>query len=299
MEARLGHSRVLAGIGMAAFAYALFSGQDAVLKGLVAGHSVFVILFFRSITVLILSAIVGGRQGLRIACQSPVKGLQFLRALFLLVAWLCYYSGARDLQLSELTTLYYLSPVLITVLAIPFLGERVSFWRWAAVLLGLMGVIVATNPAGRADMLPAALVLASAVIWACSNIVVRLIQRTDPTLNQLLYGNCLFIVACAPMLWWTWRGETALDILPMVLIGAVGAIGQSILLEGFRRASASVLAPIEYTGLLWAFVLGALFFDERPKTEVLLGASLILLAAAITIAAEWAKPALDNPRPMA
>ena len=148
-------------------------------------------------------------------------------------------------------------------------------------------------------MHPALLVLAAAVIWAFSNIVVRKIQVRDPTLNQLLYGNCLFVVGCAPFLWWSWRGETVMDILPMLLIGAFGAAAQFILLEGFRRASASVLAPIEYTGLLWAFVLGAIFFQDRPKPEVLAGAALILGAACVTIAAEWAKPPLDKPEPIA
>src|SRR5690606_34720914 len=124
------HKTVSSGILLTSFAYFLFTLQDASVKWLVTMLPVWQILFIRSITIFSLCVLFGRKPLLVAARRSPVLRPLFLRNILLLTAWLCYYTAARDLGLAELTTLYYASPVLMTILAVPLLGEKVPPSRW-------------------------------------------------------------------------------------------------------------------------------------------------------------------------
>lgn len=128
--------RVLAGILLTGAAYLLFSTQDASIKLLVAGMSVWQILFFRSITILTACAAIGGRHLYAETARSPIVWPMLLRSVFTLAAWLCYYNAARSLQLAELTIVYYAAPIIVTVLSVVMLGEKVPMLRWLAVAIG-------------------------------------------------------------------------------------------------------------------------------------------------------------------
>ncbi|TPN72414.1 EamA family transporter, partial [Mesorhizobium sp. B1-1-5] len=117
--------RVLAGILLTGAAYLLVSTQDAYIKLLVAGMSVWQILFYRSITILTACAAIGGRHLYAETARSPIVWPMLLRSVFTLAAWLCYYNAARSLQLAELTTVYYAAPIIVTVLSVVMLGEKV------------------------------------------------------------------------------------------------------------------------------------------------------------------------------
>lgn len=162
---------VLAGLGLASVAYALFAIQDATVKWLVADYTVWQVLFVRSATIVLLSSVAARPVGLGRALRSPNKPVLLLRAAATLSAWLCFYSAARHLGLADLVTLYYAAPLFVTVLSIILLGEQVTAARWAAVVVGLAGVLIAANPTGRPDLWPALLVLAAALLWALSTIL--------------------------------------------------------------------------------------------------------------------------------
>ena len=121
---------VLSGIVMTTFSYFLFSLQDASVKWLVVGYSVWQILFTRSITILVLCLVIGRGKLVRSAISSPVIKPLFVRNLLLLAAWLSYFNAARDLGLAEMTTLYYAAPIIVTLLAVPILKEDVPPIRW-------------------------------------------------------------------------------------------------------------------------------------------------------------------------
>src|SRR5687768_6189697 len=142
------NTSVLSGILLTMFSYFLFTLQDASVKWLVVALPVWQILFVRSVTIFAICLAIGRRPLLRSARHSPVLKPLFLRNLLLLAAWLSYYTAARDLGLAELTTLYYASPILITILAVPVLKEHVPPLRWVAVIVGFAGVVVATDPLG-------------------------------------------------------------------------------------------------------------------------------------------------------
>lgn len=274
------------GVALAVAGYFLFSLQDALVKWLVADNSVWQILLVRSLTILLLCVAIGRGPLLRQAVATPRKTALMLRGAVILAAWLCYYSAARYLQLAELTTIYFAAPMIVTVLSVMILGERVAWSRWGGTAIGFVGVVIACDPGGVGITGPVALVLISAALWAYSNILVRRISMVETTLMQMLYSGLTFAAACLAALPWTWQAPTALDIGLMVALGVVSAAAQYLLLEGIRRAPASLIAPFEYSSLLWAFLLSYAIWLDVPRLPVFVGAAIILCSGLLVIAGE-------------
>lgn len=278
----------MAAIALAVAGYFLFSLQDAAVKWLVADHTVWEILLVRSLTITLLCLAVGRGPLTRQVLLSANKGPLLLRGIVILGAWLCYYRAARDLQLAELVTIYFAAPLMVTALSVLLLKEQVRWQRWAATGVGFVGVIVACQPGGDVGTVPVLLTLLAALLWAYSNILVRRISAFETTIMQMLFSNAAFVVACAVTLPWAWTAPGAWEIALMVAIGIAGAAAQYILLESFRLAPASLIAPFEYTSLLSAFALSFLIWGDVPHLPVFLGAALIIASGALVIGTEWA-----------
>ncbi|TGS57809.1 EamA/RhaT family transporter, partial [Mesorhizobium sp. M3A.F.Ca.ET.201.01.1.1] len=127
--------------------------------------TVWQIMFFRSITVLVACGAIGGKRLFAATIASPIVRPMLVRSAFTLAAWLCYYNAARSLQLAELTTIYYAAPIIVTVLSVLGLGETVPLLRWIAVFIGFAGVFIACDPTRLGLSVPVILVLAAAVLW--------------------------------------------------------------------------------------------------------------------------------------
>ncbi|MGH6929504.1 MAG: DMT family transporter [Dongiaceae bacterium] len=277
----------MVGIGLAVAGYFLFTLQDAVVKWLVAGHTVWEILFVRSVTITALCLAIGRGPLVRQVLVSTNKGPLLLRGAVILGAWLCYYRAARDLQLAELVTIYFAAPLMVTALSVLLLKEQVRWQRWAGTSLGFVGVVLACEPGGAVSPGPILLTLLAALLWAYSNILVRRISAFETTIMQMLFANAAFVIACAVTLPWTWTQPNLMEIALMVALGLAGAAGQYLLLESFRLAPASLIAPFEYTSLLAAFALSFAIWGDVPRLAVFLGAALIIASGAVVIAAEW------------
>lgn len=276
---------VLSGIVLTMFSYFLFSMQDASVKWLVTAIPVPQILFIRSVTILTLCLVIGRRQVVVDAWRSPVLKPMFLRNILLLAAWLCYYNAARELGLAELTTLYYASPILITILAVPILKEDVPLLRWVAVVVGFVGVLVACDPMGTGMKLslPVLLALQAATFWAIATVLLRKTALQERSLVQMTLSSCFFILFTGLAMTVYWVPLKLTDILLMAGTGVIAGMGQYAMFEGMRRAPVSVLAPFEYSSLVWAFILGFLIWGDIPDGGVIFGAALIFSAGMIVL----------------
>lgn len=269
----------LKGMALTAMGYGLFSLQDAIVKWLVDAYAVPQILFIRSVVIVSAACLVGGRGNLAALARSRNKAALAIRAALILVAWLFYYSAARNLGLAQLTTLYYAAPIVVVALSSVILKEKVGLARWLAVTIGFGGVLLAARPGGSVDPVSAGMALLAALCWALSTILVRLISRSETTSAQMLVSNALFALACAVTLPWTWKSPDLFSLSLMLGLGAAGGVGQFLLYEGFRYAPASTVAPVEYTGFVWAFALGYLIWADIPQLNVVAGAVLIVLGS--------------------
>ena len=153
-------------------------------------------------------------------------------------------------------------------------------------LIGFGGVVVAAGPVGLMPIGPALEALVAAACWAGSVILVRWINRSDTTATQMLASNLLFVLACVAVLPWVWRTPDMFSLALMLGLGLVGGLGQYLVYEGFRFAPASVAAPVEYTGLVWAFVYGYVIWFDIPRWQVFVGAMLIIASSLILVWSE-------------
>jgi drug/metabolite transporter (DMT)-like permease len=278
--------RVGLGVGLALAAYSLLAVQDATVKWLVDTIPVWQVLFVRSVILIAGCLALGGRSLLRNLSATPTLPLLGLRGAVTLTAWFCYFTAARTLPLGQLTTLWFTAPVVVTLLAVPLLGETVSRARWTAVGLGFAGTVLAANPTDIALSGPAVLVLVSATLWGFGVILTRRIARQERSLVQMLANNCFFLIVTGAGTAFYWHLPTGEEMLLLLQVAALGGIGQFCLFESARHAPASLAAPLEYTALIWAFVLGFLVWGDIPRPAVFIGAALIVAAGLLLVFAE-------------
>ncbi|WP_248798262.1 DMT family transporter [Pseudomonas sp. MWU13-2105] len=275
--------RSLQGIGLCTLGYAFLALQDAVIKWLVADYSVITVLFWRGLVVVAACLLAGRWCLVRSAWRSPSRRLLVVRGLLSIVAWLLYYTAARDLTLAEMTTLYFSAPIMVTVLAALILKERATGWQWVTLIIGFTGVMIACRPSNMSDPWPIVLTLLAALCWAFTYIQLRQVDEQTSVLEQMLITNVVFVICMALALPWTHTPPSTPAWLGMLGAGLVGGIGQFLLFASFQRATATLLAPFEYTGLIWAFLLSNLIWGTLMDVSLITGAGLIALSGTLAM----------------
>jgi drug/metabolite transporter (DMT)-like permease len=274
------------GLVVVLLSYFFFALHDAMVKVLVAHYDAPEILFIRSLTVVVLCLTLGGRGVVTRGLFSPVRRKLLTRAVLTLVAWLLYYSSARYLELPQLITIYFASPLIIAVMAGPMLGEKVTAIRWVALAIGFVGVLLAARPHGASHLLPIICVGTAAVIWAYAMILMRQIASELRGFDQVFVIAVLFLITCGASLPFLWKTPSLAALLLMLSLGIMSTIAQLLLIEGVKLAQASVIAPMEFSGLLWSFVFGYLIFGDIPNADIFFGAGFILLSGAMVVTSE-------------
>jgi drug/metabolite transporter (DMT)-like permease len=280
------------GLLLGVICYSLFAFHDALVKSVITELPVVQILFIRSFVIVLGCLAVGRRQLLVDLRQSSSKHLIMLRAVLTLGAWCMYYSTGRYLQLAEMTTLYYVAPIITLVLAVIFLRERITFPRIGAAVLGFVGVVVACNPAGLNFAWPELLVLAAAFLWGVAMIAMRSIPRSDSALAQIFAINALYVVVMGVASAFVWQPVDPRVLGIVLAVGLLGGAAQYILVEAARLVPAAVLGTVEYSALVWAFLFGYLGWHEIPAPYVYIGAVLIVAAGAFVAFSERRRGAM-------
>jgi len=274
------------GVALGLAGFFIFPLHDALAKLLVRDLSVWEIMFVRSCIILLIVFARNGAAPLPRAYRSPVRSLLALRALVIVAAWALYYSAARSLALGEMVTIYFGSPILVALMAGPVLREEVSIGRWIAVSVGFMGVVIACRPGFSASG-PVLLALCAAALWSISTILIRLTKLSEPTSVNMLMTNLGFFVLAGLILPWVWKTPSLEDWALLLALSVAGATSQFLVFEALRRASASTIAPLEFTSLLWAFVIQFAVWGNVPDGFVMLGALLIGCSGLVIVSIEW------------
>lgn len=285
------------GMILALLAYSLLALQDATVKWLVDTVPVWQVLFVRSAILVLGCGVAGGRPMVRHAAVTPTRALLARRGAVTLAAWVCYFSAARFLPLGELVTLYFTAPVIVTLLAAPLLGEQVGWARWVAVALGFTGTLLAAGPVRLSLSSATLLVLIGALLWAYGVILTRQIARRESSLVQMFYNNSFFLVLTGIGCIFTWHSPSADELWLLLLVGVLSGIGQYSLFESARHAPASLAAPLQYTALVWAFLLGFIVWGDIPRSGVFLGAALIVAAGLLLLFKERIVRRIRTPLP--
>ncbi len=276
-------SGVTAGIGMMLLGIMLFAANDALGKWLVGGYTVGQLVLVRSVAGLAIMAPAIRRTGLRPfrRVQRPI--LQAVRVVLSTLETALFFWALAALPLAEGMTYYMAGPIYVTALSPVLLRERVGAWRWAAVLAGFGGVLLALRPSPERLTLPALCALGGSLTYALFLVATRRLAGTPGTvlMTAQLAGALLFGAALVLAQGWTPPGW--LDGAMMLVLGAGSLAGNLCVNRSLRLAPASVVVPFQYTMILWGMLFGWLFFGDvldRPTiagAAVIAGAGLVLL----------------------
>ncbi len=227
----------------------------------------------------------GVRPLLRV--RWPLHLVRGLLGVFMLGA---FVFALKYMPLAEAYSLFFVAPLLITALAVPLLGERVGWRRWAAIVVGLAGTVVVLRPSGAGMVsLGGLAVLGAAFAYALSAIAVRVLGRSDSTQSMVFWLLLVLALFATVLAWPHWQPVQRAHWPLLGALGLTGALGQWGITEAFRRSPASVIAPLEYTALGWGLGLDRLLWGTRPDRTMLVGAAIIVVAGLYLLRRERAR----------
>ena len=210
--------------------------------------------------------------------RSHAPGAQTLRSVFLMATTGAFNAGIRTTPLATATTIMFLSPILVTMLSIPLLGERVGLRRWISIFVGFLGALIVVQPweGGFTGIgVGVLMLLLAALLNANYQILTRKVRADDP-LTSLLFTALAGAIVTSLIVPFYWVNPNFIQWLLMAGCGVAGGLGHFCLIRAFRLAPASVVAPFGYSSLVWAIIFGALIWNDWPAMNTLVGAALIV-----------------------
>ncbi|MEM8551761.1 MAG: DMT family transporter [Pseudomonadota bacterium] len=256
-------------------------------RGMPVGEMLFARNFFGMIPVVIVVAYTGHLRDALVTKNFAGHVKRALSGMFAMGLW---FAALQRLSFPEATAILYAAPLMMVIFAATLLHERVRIYRWSAVIVGFVGVFIIVIPqlqqgfdvVENAAALGAVLALGAAFFMALTSVFVRQLAATESTITIVLYfliaGSAVTLLTVPTWIMPTWE-----EALLLVVIGIMGGIGQLFLTQAFVYAEASLIAPFEYTSMIWVVLIGYFVFAEVPSTYVLAGAAIVIASGIFVI----------------
>lgn len=274
--------RPLRGIALIVSASLFFTLSDAISKVLGETMPVVEIGFFRYVVFVLMAVGLCAQAGSRPwRVQDPVR--QVLRGLALVGSGLFFIQALRFLPLADAAAVGFISPLLITALSVPMLGERVGVRRWAAVAVGLVGVLLVVRPGTGAFRPEALWVLGSSTTWAVASVLTRQMSGRDDSATTILWSAVTGLIVLSVLLPFEWQAPSVRDLWLCLLLGVLASTGQYLMVLAYRFAGASTLAPFIYVQLAWSTSLGWLLWGTLPDGWTWMGTAIIVASGIYTV----------------
>ncbi|XDA98460.1 DMT family transporter [Sulfitobacter sp. LCG007] len=294
-------TRPMLGLGLKLTAIAFFAFMSAIIKAtsesIPSGEQVFFRSFFAIPVILIW---LGQRRQLRDGLKTANPMGHLWRGVIGTTAMGLGFAGLGLLPLPETTAIGFATPIFTVILAAVLLGERIRMFRISAVALGLVGVIVILSPrlgnwGGLQDgaSLGVALILVATAMRSLAQIHIRQLVQTESTAAIVFYFSVFAAVLGLATLPFGWAMPDAPTLALLVTAGFLGGMGQICITSAYRFGTPSMLAPFDYTEILFAVAIGYIWFSELPTVTMLAGASLVIVAGILVI---WREHRLGLPR---
>ncbi|WP_248309786.1 DMT family transporter [Bosea sp. Tri-44] len=271
----------LRGIGLMLLGSVFLSAADVASKYLTATTPAIQVVWLRYAAFALIMLAVAAPGGF--AQLRPKRmGMQILRGVAVTVSSILFVSSLKYLPIADATATSFVAPLFVTALSIPILGEKIGWRRWTATAVGLIGVLIVVRPGGSDFQLASMLPVLSAVTWAFALIVTRMMSASENPVTTLAWSavvGCLVLSALQPL---TWQPLTTEALLVGVFIGVSSTVGHWFVIQAFRHADASLLAPFSYVQLLWASAFGFLLFSVLPDAFTWLGSAIIIASGLYT-----------------
>lgn len=262
---------------------ALFACSDATIKFLGSGYNAFQIIFFAGLMTFPLIA------GLTIADPAPENlrprrpKLMALRCVIVLINGILGTYAFATLPLAQCYAIVFTMPIFIALLSVPVMGERIDLFRGMAVLAGLAGVIVALDPGTGNLQWGHAAALGSAIFGAGNYVIIRKTGAGERAVTLILYPLILQMVVAAIALPLVYQPMPFRDLGLTAVMATTSFIGYLLIIAAYRRAPGIVVAPMQYSQIIWAAIFGTLLFDEQMSVRTLLGTVVIVLTGIVVV----------------
>lgn len=288
--------RIGAGIGFDLVAVLCFSLVDVMAKWLGQDYPALQIVFFRYFFGLLPVAVFVWHSGGLASLRTRRLPLHVLRASLLFVALTLFFEALQRLPLADAIAVAFTAPLFVTALAGPILGEAVDARRWGAVAFGFLGALIMVQPGSAAFRPEALLVLGSAFAFSLLVTLTRRMTRTETNVALVTYSTLFAGAWSLPFLPFVWQPPAGEDLKLFALIGLIGGVAAFFVIQAYRHAPVSVLAPFDYTALIWGAIFGWLIWREQPVLEIWIGAAIVA-GAGIYITRREAGAARRTKRP--
>ncbi|MSP48097.1 MAG: DMT family transporter [Alphaproteobacteria bacterium] len=268
-------SDTLLGLAFGLAAVVLFSGQALVVKLVGDRYPMNEIVFFRHAFALVPAIVMVMHQGGLGTLRTGRFPMHLARMAAGMSSMLLGFYALRLIPLADATVYNFISPLLITALSVPLLGERVGVHRWSAVLIGFLGVLVMMQPGQNALEWGVVVALSGAFCSTFVNLTMRMLSATETAASvTFMYTGMSFVVFSISLLF-AWTTPDLIDFLILASLGLGGGVAQYWYSLSLRYAPSALIAPLGYTSLLWMTAAGLLVWDEVPTAATMIGAAII------------------------
>ena len=274
------------GIVCALAAWLLFAGMDAGSKLLAEQYSIIQILWVRFVSLVVIAAWLARRRGGRDALRTRHFWLQSLRSVLLVIEIGLFIRTITVLPLADAHAILAVTPLIVTALSVPLLGEQVGIRRWSAIAVAFVGVLIILRP-GLGVVHPIALLaLLCSLMFGLYQILTRIVGRVDPPLTTLFYTALVGVGGLTLIVPFYWTTPDLVGWALFALVAALGAGGHFLLIKALQLAPASILQPFSYTILIWATLVGFLVFGNLPDLLTVVGALIVTSSGIYSFARE-------------
>ncbi len=264
------------GAALALLGYGAFATHDVLVKAVGQTHSVFQIVFFASLFAFVPVTLMLTADKALDNLRPRNPGLVGIRTAAMVCSMVFAFFAFTKLNLAEAYTLLFSAPLLITALSVPMLGERVGVPRWAAVLVGLIGVLLVLRPGISPLGLGHAAALLAAMASALAAIIARRIGAKERGAVLVLYPMIANVALMSLTLPWVYRPMSLEHLALTAGVGLIAPVAQLLIVSAYRAAPAALIAPFQYSQMLWAVPFGFFLFAETPDAWVGAGGAIII-----------------------
>lgn len=271
-------SRPLLGVLFMCTACALFPIMNGLVKLLAATYQPQEIVWFRIVShLLLIAAIFMPRMGFGLVRTHQI-GTQFVSSVMMLLSTLFFFSAVKSIPVAEAISVTFVAPLAVVLLAWPMLGERITPFRLAAVIVGFSGVLIVIRPGSAVFQWASLLLLCSAICYAIYQILIRRLAGIDHPATSVFYSVLLGAILMSVWLPFVWKTPVSLvDWLLLCSLGVFGALGHYCVAKAMTYASANFVAPFNYTQMIGSVIVGYLMFAEVPDFYTWLGTAVIIV----------------------
>ena len=257
-----------------------FSVMDLLVKWS-GDYSTGQVMFFRGLFGILPTYFLIPKDRLKTFYKTKRPWEHFFRCVMGLMALIAIIIALRELPLAVVVSLSYAAPLFITILSIFLLSEKVGMFRWLAVLIGFVGVIVISEPGFKNLNYLYLLPLVFCVGMAFVTITIRKLSTTEPIWLISIFFSIIILIASLTTIPFGWIMPTPKDFILLALIGITGGSANLFLTQSYKLSEVSLVAPLKYLSLIFAIIFGYLIWNEIPTLKTLIGASLVVLASLI------------------